>query len=708
MTYVIIAEFRAKEIADAERELVTLNLSLAEQTARTIQGVDFILGSIVDQIAAEGVESAEDFARLEAGAETYKQLKARVADVPQLDALTMIAADGHLINFSRSYPIPPVNVSDRDYFRALSAMPTNQPYVSEPVENRATGTWTLYVARRVSDRAGQFVGLVLGAVNLSYFQDLYKALELGPGSGVSLWRRDGILLARFPPIEGVGKAFQIKSFTETLLHSESGVYQTENSIDGVRRIVATRALRDYPLVVNVTRTTDDVLSDWRGMAMLIAIGGAFCATAVGLVAWALVRQFGIYERLSRALNEKAEAVLAREQAEIQLFQSQKIEAVGQLTTGIAHDFNNLLTSIIGNLDFLRIDVRDPKTERHLAAIERAANRAATLTSQLLAFSRKQRLSPEAVDLNGLICNMTEMLRSTLGGTIRVELILKDQLWRAFVDRVQIELVVLNVAINARDAMPSGGTLTIKTENVSVGAPELPADPPAGDHVLIAIEDTGSGMTPEVLARAFDPFFTTKPPGKGTGLGLSQTYGLVQQSGGGIRIDTAEGIGTIVRIFLPRIQSEVATSDLDESPAVVAVASRRSARILVVDDDAAVREAIADMATSLGFEALGVEGGQAALSLLGTDAQIELVIVDFAMPDLNGIEVAQRARKMRPGLPIIFVTGFADVESLREEAWVLQKPFRRESLAAKLELAMASRVKPAMAEPSSPRGARAGL
>ncbi|HEV2676025.1 MAG TPA: cache domain-containing protein [Aliidongia sp.] len=689
-TLFVILETRAKEIADSKRELMTLNLSLAEQTARAIQGVDLILGGIVDQVKADGVESAEDFERVEAGSMTYRQLKARAADVPQLDAVTMIAADGHLINFSRYYPIPTVNVADRDYFQALRDTATSRPYLSAPVENRGTGTWTLYVARRISDPSGRFVGLVLGAINLSYFEDLYKALQLGPGSGISLWRRDGILLARYPSIEGIGKIFQIKSFTETLLHSDVGVYETAASIDGYSRIVATRALRDYPMVVNVTRSLDDILADWRQTSSVIGVAGILCALAVALVAWALARQFGTYESLSRALGEKAEAVLARERAEGQLYQSQKLDAVGQLTTGIAHDFNNLLTAIMGNLEFLNFEKQSARTERSLAAIQKAVDRAATLTGQLLAFSRKQHLSPEAVDLNGLIGNMTEMLRSTLGGTIRVELALRADLWRALVDPVQIELVVLNLAINARDAMPAGGVLTIATDNAAIGEPVRHDDLPAGEYVLISVGDTGTGMTDDVLARAFDPFFTTKPPGKGTGLGLSQVYGMVQQSSGGIRIETAVDQGTIVRIYLPRIVAATAEAPI-VTPAPTASMDPRPTRILVVDDDPSVRETVAEMVDSLGFSVLSAENGHQALDHLAADRSIDLVITDFAMPELNGAEVARCARHMRPGLPIIFVTGFADVESLRGEAWVLQKPFRRDGLAAKLRLALPGQV-----------------
>ncbi len=687
----LISETRTKEIADAKRELLTLNLSLAEQTARAMQGVDLILQSLADQLRSDGVDSAEDFARIEAGPDTYKILKARAADVPQLDAITLIAADGHLINFSRLYPVPEVNVADRDYFQALKNSPTNQPYFSAPVENRATGTWVIYVARRVDDSAGRFIGLVLGAIKLEYFEDLYRSLQLGRGSGISLWRRDGILLARYPSIDGIGRSFQIKSFTETLRNNDVGVYEVANSIDGFRRIVATRVLRDYPLVVNVTRTFDEILGDWRRAAMMIGGAGLLCIVAVGLVVWTLVRRFATYERLSQALVEKAEAVLARERAENELHQSQKLEAVGKLTTGIAHDFNNLLTTVIGNLEFLQRETQNPTIKRRVTAIRGAVDRAATLTGQLLAFSRKQHLFPEAVDLNGLIGSMVDMLRSSLGGTVRIELALHAELWRALIDRAQIELVLLNLTINARDAMPSGGVLTITTDNISVGAPTVAGDPPEGDHVLVTIGDTGTGMTEEVLARAFDPFFTTKPVGKGTGLGLSQAYGTVRQLGGGIRIDSRLGQGTTIEIYLPRAEAvpgEARAPQLAPPADVAATTARWMTKVLVVDDDLAVRQAISEMLLGSGFAVVEAEGGKQALDLLASDPLIGLIVMDFAMPELNGAEVARLARSIRANLPILFVTGFDDVDSLGGENWVLQKPFAQEVLAAKVRLVLA--------------------
>ena len=453
-------------------------------------------------------------------------------------------------------------------------------------------------------------------------------------------------------------------------------------------------------MVNVTRTTDEILTDWRSVAAIIGFAGILGTAAAAMVVVTLVRQFRTYESLTQALAERAEAVLAREQAEGLLHQSQKLEAVGKLTTGIAHDFNNLLTTMIGNLEFLKHETKEPTTERRVQAIQKAVDRAASLTEQLLAFSRKQRLLPEAVDLNELIGNMTDMLGSSLGDSIRIELALSSDLWRALVDRVQIELVLLNMAINARDAMEAGGVLTIATDNVSAGVPALAGDPPQGDYVLITISDTGTGMTEDVLERAFDPFFTTKPPGRGTGLGLSQAYGTVHQLGGTIRIDTKLGIGTTVRIYLPRV--DAAAAEQPSPPAHAAVPlDHRPIRVLVVDDDAGVRDVTAEMLQVLDFMVTEAESGKEALDLLAADASIDVMVVDFAMPELNGTEVASYARRIRPDLPVVFVTGFADVDSLAGEDWVLQKPFHQDELAAKIGLALAEGSRRALnAEPLS--------
>ncbi|MGN2253756.1 PAS domain-containing protein [Frateuria sp. GZRe12] len=389
------------------------------------------------------------------------------------------------------------------------------------------------------------------------------------------------------------------------------------------------------------------------------------------------------EAANRQLRNQIEG---RERVEATLRQMQRLEAVGQLTSGVAHDFNNLLTIVLGNLDLIEMTVDDPKVRRRLDLMRQAALRGATLTSQLLAFSRRQRLEPKVVDLNGTVQGMSELLRSTMGGSVAVAAHLQPGLWSALVDPTQIELVILNLAINARDAMPVGGSLAIETANATLtDEPGSPGEPTPGDYVVISVTDTGTGMTEEVRAHAFEPFFTTKGVGKGSGLGLAQVLGFAQQSGGGVRIESRPDAGTTVRVYLPRAQAGVAMEPAmaDNHAHAEPLPKRRFA--LLVDDDSAVRDVTAARLRQLGFEVLEAGSGGAALDLLDRSAQVDLLVADFAMPGMNGVEVAQQARARRPELPVLFVTGYADQTALAGvgEERVVQKPFRDDELERKV-------------------------
>ena len=387
----------------------------------------------------------------------------------------------------------------------------------------------------------------------------------------------------------------------------------------------------------------------------------------------------------------------REKVELALSKSQRLEAIGQLTSGVAHDFNNLLTVILGNIAFLERGATDAGVKRRLDMMRSAAERGATLTGQLLAFSRRQKLEPKPVDLNETVASMRDLLQSSMGGSIRIETVLQEKLWPALVDPTQIELVILNLAINARDAMKVGGTLAVETANVQLGRPRAPEEPPPGDYVMIAVADTGTGMSEEVLARAFEPFFTTKEVGKGSGLGLAQVYGFARQSGGGVRINTRMGEGTSVKIFLPRAPSGVAEDAHAEEGPVTSLPPRingRGPRVLVVDDDSHVREITASLLTELGCEVLEAGSGRAAIAAIEADADrsIELLVIDFAMPGMNGAEAAREVKARRDDLPVLFVTGYADKAGLllagdAVEDWIVQKPFQRQELQRKVQVAL---------------------
>ena len=386
--------------------------------------------------------------------------------------------------------------------------------------------------------------------------------------------------------------------------------------------------------------------------------------------------------LAAANRQLLAQIEEREKVEAALRQAQRLEAIGQLTSGVAHDFNNLLTVVLGNVRQLAKAETDPVTRRRLDMMEQAAQRGAKLTAQLLAFSRRQKLEPQLVNLNRTVESMRDLLQSTMASHARIETELDPDLWGAMIDPTQIELVILNLAINARDAMEVGGVLTVSTANVTLGSPRRAEEPPPGDYVMVAVSDTGSGMSSEVLAKVFEPFFTTKAVGKGSGLGLSQVFGLAKQSGGGVRIDTAPGEGTSVKVYLPRCDDAQGPRPLTrEAPPGV---DGRPV-VLLVDDDSAVREITAGMLDELGYEVLEAGSGGAALETLQQRPDIDLMLLDFAMPGMNGAEVAREASARRPDLPIVFVTGYADVDALAHagEAGVIQKPFEDHELAGKL-------------------------
>ena len=392
----------------------------------------------------------------------------------------------------------------------------------------------------------------------------------------------------------------------------------------------------------------------------------------------LERRVAERTRSLAAANERLAAEIAeRQRTEEALRQSQKLEAIGQLTSGVAHDFNNLLTGVLGNLELLERRLKSEGSLRRLRSARAAAERGARLTHQLLAFSRKQHLAPTPLDLNRLVSDASDLLFRTIGATVRIETVLTEGLWPALVDHTQIELVLLNLAINARDAMPAGGRVTIRTANISRS--DAPPDLRPGDYVLISVADSGEGMTEEVLSKAVEPFFTTKEMGKGSGLGLSMVHGVATQSGGGLRIDSRVGRGTTVNVYLPRSRRPSAIArERDTSLATV----HKGATILVVDDDPGVREVAVSSLESFGYRLLAAENGQAALDILKGTERVDLLLVDMAMPGMNGVEVIRRARERHTGLRALLVSGYADIAAFSpaEGDLVLQKPYRLAQLA----------------------------
>ncbi|HEX4180887.1 MAG TPA: PAS domain-containing protein [Caulobacteraceae bacterium] len=393
-----------------------------------------------------------------------------------------------------------------------------------------------------------------------------------------------------------------------------------------------------------------------------------------------------------ALVPEAVELTQRRQAEEALRQAQKMEAVGQLTGGIAHDFNNLLTGVSGSLEMLQRRVSQGRLEavpRYVDAAQEAVKRAAALTQRLLAFSRRQTLNPKPINVNKLIAGIEEMIRRTVGPAIGIEVVGAGGIWSTLVDPHQLENALLNLCINARDAMPDGGRLTIETANKWLderGAGERELTP--GQYVSICVTDTGTGMAPDVVARAFDPFFTTKPLGMGTGLGLSMIYGFARQSGGQVRIYSEVGQGTTMCLYLPRHYGKV--EDAAAAPgAGDASKTGHGETVLVIDDELTIRRMIAEVLSDMGYSALEAADGPEALQILRSGARVDLLVTDVGLPGgLNGRQVADAGRDARPGLKVLFITGYAENAvvghgHLEPGMQILTKPFALEALGKKI-------------------------
>jgi signal transduction histidine kinase len=366
------------------------------------------------------------------------------------------------------------------------------------------------------------------------------------------------------------------------------------------------------------------------------------------------------EELASAIVRLESEIEERERAEEALRQAQKMEAVGQLTGGVAHDFNNLLQVITGNLDILRQRAADRSVHRLADAALRGAERAAALTQRLLAFSRRQPLDPRPIQVNKLVAGMSDMLRRTLGETVNVETVLAGGLWAAFCDANQLENALLNLAVNARDAMPDGGKLTIETANADLDAAYAATHDGVqpGQYVAIAVTDTGTGMSKDTLARVFEPFFTTKEAGRGSGLGLSQVYGFMRQSNGHVTVYSELGEGTTVRLYLPRHAGPDGEAEQDANLQPHPAAGHDQV-VLVVEDDADVRANTVMMVEQLGYRVIGAADGAAALRELEGHPAIRLLFTDIGLPGgLNGRELADKARERRPGLAVLFTSGYA--------------------------------------------------
>jgi len=671
-------ERAAAELAQAD--------AVAEENIVKVLDTHELVGARIGDLLA-GMSDTEIRAREK---ELHERIREQIAHLPQVETAWVVDRSGHLLVGARNYPAGGLDLSERDYFRALRDAEAGI-YISG-LQSRFDNRPFFTVARRRLGPLGEFAGVVVVAVSPEFFRSFYaKLLPDTENYAAGLFRVDGATLARYPEIvwRDAQPAPPGVLMRAAAQRPQSGVLMEASAFDGVVKMIAYRRVERYPIYVTIGRTRSSIERQWAGLMLSHLYFGLPATTALVLLCLLALRRT---RREAAALDQAREAMARREAAEEQLRQAQKMEVIGQLTSGIAHDFNNLLTIVSGNVDLLqrRIGDSDPELARLAGAAMRGVDRAASLTHQLLAFSRRQPLDPKPLDVNRLISGMSELLRRTLGEHIDAETVLAAGLWPTFADENQLEHSLLNLALNARDAMGAGGKLSIETANAFLDDTYAAAARDAvrpGPYVTISVTDTGSGMTPEVRERVFEPFFTTKEAGQGTGLGLSQVYGFIKQSGGHCTVYSEPGMGATVRLYLPRHFGAPAGAEADPGPVVVA--GPADGTILVVEDDADVRAYATEILAELGYRVLTAPDGREALALLHQHPEVMLLFTDVVLPgELDGRQLAEEARRRHPGLKILYTTGYARnaiVHQRRLDPGVelIVKPFAGAALAAKV-------------------------
>ena len=630
-------------IAHADEQLTASLNILSEHASKVLQSVDLATTS-VDAIVGD-LSDAQIEARQEALHSQLSKLEKALATV---DAIFIADRNGRALASSAIFPLPPdTSVADRDYFQAQADRNAGT-YVGAVLQSRATKERFFGVSRRRPADDGQFTGIIMISVMPKVFTEFYKQLAGDTSASFSLARRDGAILARYPAPPGDVTHYGPDSeFVRSIGSQPERGMLTTTSIDGTQRRIAYRKLGNSDLYVSDGLQTDEIYSRWiRLMASHLIFGIPATLFLFGLVLLTIRRTQAFYAEAER-----------RELAEQALRQSQKMEAVGQLTGGVAHDFNNLLTIIIGNLGIAKRGVVEARAERALNNALVGAERAAQLTQRLLAFSRRQPLNPRVLDVNKLIVSISDLLVRTLGENIELESIGAAGLWKVEADASELESTLLNLALNARDAMPEGGKLTIETSNAYLdeGYCQQHAGVAPGQYILIAVTDNGGGMSAETIDRAFEPFFTTKEAGKGTGLGLSQVYGFMKQSGGHVKIYSESGEGTTIKLYLPRRDGNEAAHSADEP---VSSERGRAETILIVEDDDGVRQYASEILRDLNYQIIEAKDSATALRLLDADKKFDLLLTDVVLPGKNGRELATEVERRRPGTKVIFMTGYS--------------------------------------------------
>jgi two-component system, NtrC family, sensor kinase len=612
----------------------------------------------------------------------HAQLKKLSDAVAVVQSIWVYDKNGRPLVTSWTHPSPAQSFLDRDFIQAHLNQDRGT-YYGQVYTSVLDAKPFFTVSRRLLNE-GAFLGVLEVSILPSNFVQFFSTLVYTKGLQYALLRDDGVFLARYPavPDNVTAKLDERSGFRRTIANEPSGgLYTSISPIDNIERRFYVRRFGETPLYLSAGIATATIREQWVSIMATHLIFGVPATLVLLLTLFAVLRRT---ERLYAEIGK-------RMAAEETLRQSQRLEAVGQLTGGVAHDFNNLLTIIIGNLEFAQrqldswSDGAQVKLARRVDNAMHGARRAATLTKRLLAFSRQQPLNPTALDVNRLLNGLSEFLRRSLGEEISLEIVGGGGVWPVEADAAELEAAVLNLALNARDAMPGGGKLTIEAGNSYLDEAYCRQYPDVtpGQYVQIAVTDTGTGMTRDVVERAFEPFFTTKPSGQGTGLGLSQVYGFVKQSGGHVKIYSEVGEGTTIKVYLPRLMG----APLSQAETRIEPSRSRSGEsVLVVEDDADVRSYVVETLAGLGYEVLEATSGDDALRLIGGRSHIDLLLTDVVMPGMNGRSLADEAVRRMPALKVLYMTGYsrnAIVHQGRLDPGValIQKPLTSEQLAA---------------------------
>jgi signal transduction histidine kinase/ActR/RegA family two-component response regulator len=687
LLFVAAAAYDYQQIRQAARNRVLTTVdALAEHAQKVFETNQLVLNAVEERISGMSWEEIR-------GSESLHQYLVRLnAQMPQLESTFIVDPEGFIAASSRSFPMRRYDVRNRDYYRTVLEG-NNDLYVSEPFKGQFAGTAAFTVSRpaKPPGMAGGLVGVTLSP---GYFHRFYGTLaEPEINTIVGLIRSDGVILVREPELPAADKARRANGFLNPATNRlQTGLFEGPSRRDGHARIAALHEVAGFPVFAAYRVEARGYLRLWYEHIAVLAL---FALVLVLVLSTSARAAIGHARRERANLRALLAETSRREEAEEALRQLQKIEALGRLTGGVAHDFNNLLTAVMGSIELASKRVNDARVARLLDGALEAARRGARLTQQMLAFSRQQHVQLRVVAVNDTLRGMDDLLHRSITPQIRLQYALEEAAWPALADPTQLEVAVLNLAINARDAMPLGGTLALRTENLPAGAPR-PAEIPAGDFVVVTVSDTGAGMPEDVRQRAVEPFFTTKPVGHGTGLGLSMVHGFARQAGGGIGIDSTPGEGTSVRIFLPRAARDAVAAPDPGSADATAAESVGPLDIVLVDDDDDVRKLTAEMLREQGHRVTQFESGPAAVAhVRGLGGALpDLLIIDYAMPGMNGGEVARALASGGTTLPMVFISGYTETDALQE--WtsrgylLLTKPFTLPRLAA----AIAASVRPA--------------